>query len=99
MPPLSTSIQFPFELGTLAVRAPAFAFAPGPRRGWTYRRCIDVAIPNLSDVTIFDSRSKGARTRTGFSVATIETHEIFFFPKRPRGKFAGKSRSSSPNTS
>jgi hypothetical protein len=26
----------------------------------------------------------------GFSVATIETYKTFFFPNRPRGKFAGK---------
>ncbi len=26
----------------------------------------------------------------GFSVATIETYKTFFFPARPRGKFAGK---------
>jgi hypothetical protein len=26
----------------------------------------------------------------GFSVATIETYKTFFFPHRPRGKFAGK---------
>ena len=26
----------------------------------------------------------------GFSVATIETYKTFFFPDRPRGKFAGK---------
>ena len=26
----------------------------------------------------------------GYSVATIETYKTFFFPNRPRGKFAGK---------
>jgi hypothetical protein len=27
---------------------------------------------------------------TGYSVATIETYKTFFFPSKPRGKFAGK---------
>ena len=26
----------------------------------------------------------------GYTVATIETYKTFFFPSRPRGKFAGK---------
>jgi hypothetical protein len=26
----------------------------------------------------------------GYSVATIETYKTFFFPSKPRGKFAGK---------
>src|SRR6185436_9341599 len=26
----------------------------------------------------------------GFTVATIETYKTFFFPNKPRGKFAGK---------
>src|SRR5207244_12873624 len=26
----------------------------------------------------------------GFTVASIETYKTFFFPNRPRGKFAGK---------
>jgi hypothetical protein len=26
----------------------------------------------------------------GFTVATLETYKTFFFPSKPRGKFAGK---------
>jgi hypothetical protein len=31
-----------------------------------------------------------ALTGLGYTVATIETYKTFFFPNRPRGKFAGK---------
>ena len=31
-----------------------------------------------------------ARCALGFTVATIETYKTFFFPSKPRGKFAGK---------
>ena len=27
----------------------------------------------------------------GFTVATLETYKTFFFPSKPRGKFAGKA--------
>jgi hypothetical protein len=26
----------------------------------------------------------------GFTIATLETYKTFFFPSKPRGKFAGK---------
>ena len=28
---------------------------------------------------------------TGYTIATTETYKTFFFPSKPRGKFAGKS--------
>jgi hypothetical protein len=37
-----------------------------------------------------DSYLLAALGGAGYSVATIETYKTFFFPHRPRGKFAGK---------
>ena len=31
-----------------------------------------------------------ALAATGYTIATLETYKTFFFPSKPRGKFAGK---------
>jgi hypothetical protein len=42
----------------------------------------------LSNFT--DSLLMIALAAEGFTVATLETYKTFFFPSKPRGKFAGK---------
>lgn len=83
---------FGSSLGWLIACGGAFKDAPIEGFEWLkfFRSPVIAAIYAMLLSPFTNSYLLAALGGAGYSVATIETYKTFFFPSRPRGKFAGK---------